>query len=294
MDSMADINAPWIEAEDLLLPQNHPGLQDGEYVRRRKMFFYLARDLRLREFDVPCLPYSPIEQDLWRSLFRRLDELHRKHAAKLFLDGKFGLHLTADRIPQLMEMERYLVKTTGVRLVPAEGLLHGKSYFNYWAKRVMPCTLFLRHASSPEYTPEPDIVHDVIGHVPPLMNKEYVDRIELIGKASLTLGPDELEELVRFYWFTVEFGLIQEAGKMKILGAGILSSLGEMEHVVSEKVKLRPFDLEEILATPFDPTHLQPKLFVAPSLDAIVTAAQEVLRRFEIRGKASSSTRAVA
>ena len=144
----------------------------------------------------------------------------------------------------------------------------------------MPCTLFLRHHSEPAYTPEPDIVHDVIGHVPPLMDGRYVELIQVIGKIAQQATPEQLELLVRFYWFTVEFGVIKEAGEQKILGAGILSSIGEMEHVLSGKAKVKPFDLEEVLATPFDPTQLQPVLFVAPSLDNIIGEAQRLAKRF--------------
>lgn len=279
MDSMADINTPIAEVEELILADNHPGRADTAYVRRRRMFFYLARDLRIRQFRTPPLPYADEEQELWRTLYRQLDELHHTHAASIFLEGKENLKLSAQAIPQLLELERLLEPRTGVRLVPAEGLLHGKIYFDYWSKRVMPCTLFLRHASAPRYTPEPDIVHDIIGHVPPLMNTEYVNLIELLGKAARLLSESELEALVRLYWFTVEFGLIREQGKLKILGAGILSSLGESEHVVTGAAKLRPFSLQEVLATPFDPTQMQPTLFVAESLAEIVAAANEFLSR---------------
>ena len=274
---MAEINSPLIELEDLLLAENHPGRHDPAYVRRRKMFFYLARDLRLRQFDTPALPYAAAEQELWCALYKRLNDLHQLHAASIVLDGKEALKLSAQSIPQLCELEQLLQRRTGVRLVSAEGLLHGKIYFDYWSKRVMPCTLFLRHESAPGYTPEPDIVHDVVGHVPPLMNPEYVDLIELLGKSSTLLSPAELEALVRLYWFTVEFGMIREQGQLKILGAGILSSIGETEHVISGSAELRPFSLAEVLATPFDPTRMQPTLFVAESLAEIVTAAQEFL-----------------
>jgi phenylalanine-4-hydroxylase len=277
MDSMADINSPLTEAEDLILADNHPGRNDAAYVRRRKMFFYLARDLRLRKFSAPTLPYSDCEQELWLTLYNRLDELHRVHAAAVFLDGKSALKLSARAVPQLWELEQILWQRTGVRLVPAEGLLHGKIYFDYWSNRVMPCTLFLRHESAPEYTPEPDIVHDVIGHVPPLMNPEYVELIELLGKSAGLLNPNELEALVRLYWFTVEFGMIREQGELKVLGAGILSSIGETEHAISGAAELREFSLAEVLATPFDPTKMQPTLFVAESLAEIVAAAKEFL-----------------
>lgn len=276
MDSMAEINAPLVEAEDLQLCSSHPGLQDSAYVRRRKMFFYFARDLRLRGLESPCVPYTGDEQVLWASLFERLDSMHSSCAARIYLEGKASLGLSKHSIPQLPMLEALLRARTGIQLVPAEGLLHGKSYFGYWAQKIMPCTLFLRHHRHPEYTPEPDIVHDVVGHVPPLMDAKYVELIQLIGRIAASASPEELERLVRFYWYTVEFGLVQEKDEMRIFGAGILSSIGEMEHVLSGGAEIRPFDFEEMIDTPFDPTKLQPVLFLAPSLDAMLLGAQRL------------------
>lgn len=276
MDSMAEINAPLVESEDLELCSAHPGLQDTGYLRRRKMFFYFARDLRLRGLESPCVPYTGDEQKLWSSLFERLDELHETRAARVYRDGKHALGLNKNHIPQLPMLEALLMARTGIRLVPAEGLLHGKSYFGYWAKKIMPCTLFLRHNSHPEYTPEPDIVHDVIGHVPPLMNEKYVELIQLIGRIAENASPQQLEWLVRFYWYTVEFGLVEEEKRMRIFGAGILSSIGEMEHVLKGGPDIRPFNFEEMIETPFDPTKLQPVLFQAPSLDAMLDGARRL------------------
>ncbi len=279
MDSMAEINAPLTESEDLCLSSNHPGLHDAEYVRRRKMFFYFARDLRLRKLPSPCVPYTEEESNLWSALYDRLSTLHDSHAAGIFLTGKKLLGLSRGEIPQLPNLERLLYPRTGIRLVPAEGLLHGKSYFSYWAERIMPCTLFLRHPRQPEYTPEPDNIHDVIGHVPPLMDSKYVELIRLIGTIARTASPENLERLVRFYWFTVEFGLLDEGDRQKVLGAGILSSIGEMQYVCDGKAEIRRFDLEEVLNTPFDPTTLQPVLFVAPSLEAIIADAHGLAAR---------------
>ena len=209
MDSMDQINAPVAEPEDLSLATNHPGLLDPNYVRRRKMFFYLARDLRVRRLPLPKVHYTQDEEELWQDLSRRLNELHERAAATVYLRGKDALGLTSITIPQLSDLDALLFPRTGVHLVPAEGLLHGRIYFEYWSKRVMPCTLFLRHASQPEYTPEPDIVHDIIGHVPGLMDGTYAELVQLIGELAQSANEEELEKLVRFYWFTVEFGLIR-------------------------------------------------------------------------------------
>lgn len=276
MDSMADIDSPWIDPEQPHFPDNHPGLGDVEYMRRRRMFFYLARDHRLRDLNAPHVQYVEEESALWHQIYDRLDELHQQVAADVYLRGKESLGLRAGQIPQLTELQDKLHRQTRVHLVPAEGLLHGKTYFSLWADRVMPCTQFLRHASQPEYTPEPDIIHDVIGHVPPLMDGPYVRLIEQIGQAARRASDEQLEQLVRFYWFTIEFGLLREAVQTKILGAGILSSIGEIDNVVSGQAEQIEFELQRVLDTAFDTTHLQPTLFVAPSLEVLVDAAQEL------------------
>jgi len=274
---MAEINTEILESEELDVPPNHPGRDDKEYLRRRRMFFFLAREHRLRELASPALEYTEEEQALWKNTFLELDELHSKAAARVFQEGKQALGLSPGTIPQLSQLEPQLFSSTGVRLVPAEGLLHGKIYFNYWSKCVMPCTQFLRHAKHPEYTPEPDIIHDVVGHVPPLMNTAYVSLIEKIGRAAQGATAEALERIVRFYWFTVEFGLIEENGKVRILGAGILSSVEETKNVLSGKPQLRPFNFEEMMNQPFATTELQPILYVAPSLETIVNYAGRLL-----------------
>lgn len=130
----------------------------------------------------------------------------------------------------------------------------------------MPCTLFLRHHAQSKYTPEAAIIHDVIGHVPPLMGPEYVRLIQVIGQAAQRTTPQQLEAIARFYWFTVEFGLIREAGELEILGAGFLSSIGETETVLRGKVEIRPFSVAAVTTQPFDTTVLQPVLFLGALL----------------------------
>jgi len=270
MDSMAEINSPVDEAEELELPANHPGINDKDYVRRRKLFFYLARDLRLRGLAPPIFPYTEQECALWEATYKRLEQLHQKVACSLYLEGKQALPLSSEQVPQLVEVERALISRAGVRLVPAEGLLHGKTYFRYWSERIMPVTLFLRFPDCPDYTPEPDMIHDIIGHVPPLVDKKYVELIQLLGKIANIASPDQLDALVRFYWYTVEFGLVREAGSIKVLGAGILSSVEELENMVAERIEIRSFNFEEVLQTPIDTVHQQEFLFLADSLEQII------------------------
>ncbi len=285
MESMANI-ADTRQAEDLDLPKNHPGLSDESYIRRRKMFFYLARDLRMRGIPSPMMTYTGEELALWTEIFTELNGLHDRAASELFLAGREALNLRADRIPQLGELAATLQRTTGFSIAPAEGLLPGRSYFDYWSDGIMPCTQFLRHPSQPAYTPEPDIIHDVVGHVPPLVDKHYSEIVRSFGQLSRIASDEAMEAIVRLYWFTIEFGMIEERGKLKILGAGILSSIGETKYVMDRKPEFRPFSIEEIINTPFDPTRMQDKLFVLPSLDAVDAAVQRFLkeRRSELTG----------
>ena len=123
-----------------------------------------------------------------------------------------------------------------MHLVPAEGALPYRTFYEYIAERGFPVTQFIRHGSHPEFTPEPDMIHDCLGHVPPLMNRDYAELLTLIGKAASTTNRgDQVLALKRFSWFSIEFGLIEEAGETKVFGAGILSSTGEIPNSLFSK-----------------------------------------------------------
>ena len=155
-----------------------------------------------------------------------------------------------------------------MHLVPAEGALPYRTFYQYIGARGFPVTQFIRHGSHPEFTPEPDMIHDCLGHVPPLMNHDYAELLALIGKAvSATHAGEHVLALKRFSWFSIEFGLIEEAGETKVFGAGILSSTGEIPYsVLSPDVTRRPFVTDAVINTDYDPSRMQDHLFVAPSL----------------------------
>ncbi len=184
-------------------------------------------------------------------------------------------------MPQLYNLQRKLQEQHQIGIVPAEGLLHGKTFHHYLRQRAMPATMFIRHHIDPEYTPEPDAVHDVLGHIPALVNSDYVDIIQLIGCAMQNANEEEFIAWSRIYWFTIEFGLIQEHNELKVLGAGILSSFGEMEYCFTNNVERRPFSLDEIINTDYDTTCMQNILYVIPSLYALKAAVLELVARFK-------------
>src|SRR5437667_7202182 len=154
-----------------------------------------------------------------------------------------------------------------MHLVPSECSQPSITFYSNIAERGFPLTQFMRHRSHPEFTPEPDMIHDCLGHVPPLMNHDYAEVLHLIGKAAFTT-PDPLQVLAlkRFSWFSIEFGLIEEAGEIKVFGAGILSSTGEIPFsLFSKDVTRRRFVTEDVIETDYDPSRMQDHLFIIPS-----------------------------
>jgi len=272
------------DAAELELEPGHPGLGDEEYVRRRKDLFALCRRHRLGELGPPILDYTPEETRIWREVSPKLDELHVKYASRLYLDAKRELAITRQEIPQLRHLSDRLRHETDMHLVPAEGALPYRTFYEYIADRGFPVTQFIRHGSHPEFTPEPDMIHDCLGHVPPLLNRDYAELLVLIGKAvATTTRGDQVLALKRFSWFSIEFGLVEEVGETKVFGAGILSSTGEIPYALfSPEVTRQPFVTDVVIGTDYDPSRMQDHLFVAPSLPFLRRELESLVRRFGI------------
>lgn len=272
------------EDAELHLEAGHPGRGDVDYVERRRELFALCRRHRLQGLPPPLIDYTEEESRIWREACPKLDELHNRYAAHLYIVAKRDLAITADHIPQLHDLSQRLQQTTQMHLVPAEGALPYRTFYEYIAQRGFPVTQFLRHGSHPEFTPEPDMIHDCLGHVPPLLNSDYAELLTLIGKAAATtIHGDEVLALKRFSWFSIEFGLIQEANETKVFGAGILSSTSEIPYsLFSSDVKREPFITDTVIATDYDPSRMQNHLFIAPSLPFLRCELEGLVRRFGI------------
>ena len=202
------------DAAELEVDPKTPGLDDPEYMTRRRWIFDLTRRHRLDQLGPPVFEFTPEETRLWRDVSTRLDELHQKHACAMYLRAKRDLAITTDVIPQMRDLSDRLRTETQTHLVPAEGSLPYRTFYEYIAARGFPVTQFLRHPSHPEFTPEPDMIHDCLGHVPPFMDRDYAELITLIGRAAATATDGEqVLMLKRFSWFSIEFGLIEEAGE---------------------------------------------------------------------------------
>jgi phenylalanine-4-hydroxylase len=271
------------DAAQLELEPGHPGLGDAAYVQRRKDLFALCRQHRLDELEPPLIDYTPEETRIWREVSPKLDALHQKHASSIYLQAKRALGISQTEIPQLRHLSRRVTQETNMHLVPAEGPLPYRTFYTYIGRRGFPVTQFIRHGSHPEFTPEPDMIHDCLGHVPPLMNHDYAELLTLIGKAaSTTPRGEQVLALKRFSWFSIEFGLIEEASEIKVFGAGILSSTGEIPFSLSADVRRRPFVTDDVIETDYDPSRMQDQLFIIPSFAFLRREIEQLVKRFGI------------
>ncbi len=270
---------PFEDIEEL--PLEHPGAHDPEYRTRRDHIAALSKQFRLDpEHKIVDVEYTPEEQKIWQIVATKLEELHQKYASSFYLDAKKKLGITTERIPQLSEMSKRLTELTGFRLAPIEGLVEARAFLSWFAWRTMLSTQYIRHSSRPEYTPEPDIVHEAIGHIPMFTNKNFADFSTFIGHGARIATDQQLEELGRLYWFTVEFGLVEENGATKAYGAGLLSSFGELENAFTDKVERRPFNLEQVINTPFEYSDMQPILYIIPSYEFLKETTRKYIESF--------------
>jgi phenylalanine-4-hydroxylase len=258
---------------------DHPGANDQEYRTRRDYIASLAK--KFRETGVITdVDYTDEEQGVWRYVAAQLEEIQSRRASVFYLQAKKDLGISNERIPQLTEMNRRLKELSNFRLAPVEGLVETRAFLSWLSYRTMLSTQYIRHDSRPEYTPEPDIVHESIGHIPMFTNRNFVDFSQFIGHGARIADDRQLEELGRLYWFTVEFGLIEEEGELKAYGAGLLSSFGELEHAFSDKVERREFDLERVINTDYDYSEMQRILYVIPSYAELKETTRKYIESF--------------
>lgn len=261
------------------LDLDHPGANDADYRTRRDHIASLAKNFR-ETGTITDVEYTDEEQKVWQIVATKLEELQAKRASEFYLEAKRKLGITTTRIPQLSEMNRRLKKLSNWRLAPIEGLVETRGFLSWLSYRTMLCTQYIRHTSRPEYTPEPDIVHEAIGHIPNFTNRDFADFSQFIGHGARIATDEQLEELGRLYWFTVEYGLIEENGETKAFGAGLLSSFGELEHAFTGEVERRPFDLARVIKTDYSYSDMQPILYVIPSYEFLKETTRKYIESF--------------
>ncbi|HMM95606.1 MAG TPA: phenylalanine 4-monooxygenase [Phycicoccus sp.] len=246
------------------LSDNHPGLHDEAYLARRGEIAGVSLAHRAGE-PVPHVDYTDDEHAIWRTVCAELAPKHERYAHPEFLAGKAALGLPTDHVPQLTEVTELLRPLTGWSYTCAPGLVPLRDFYGDLGRRVFNSTQYLRHGSQPLYTPEPDIIHEVVGHGNQLASPRFAAVTEAAGQASLRLETDDAVKFVAdVFWFSMEFGVMADGDELKAYGAGILSSYGEMDEF--GHMDIRPLDLAVMGTLNYDITAYQPVLFRAESV----------------------------
>lgn len=215
--------------------------------------------------------YTPEEHETWSLLYKKQMELLPDRACPEFMDGLKKLDFNPKRIPALADVSKTLTCCTNWKLVRVDGLVPEKEFFEFLAQRIFPSTDFIRKREDLTYTPAPDMFHDLFGHMSMITHPEFADFFQDMGKAGVKAEGEKLKEVQRFYWFTVEFGLIKSNGHKRIYGSGILSSPGEVVYCLSDKVKVHPFNVGKVIKQEYDIWHMQEELFAIDSFHQLKT-----------------------
>jgi phenylalanine-4-hydroxylase len=275
--------------DDVELPEDHPGFSDRAYRARRARIAAIAETYEPGS-RIPDVPYTDVENEVWATVSRELAAKHERLACRAYRDAAERMQLPRDRVPQLQEVNERLAELTGFCVRPVAGLVPARDFYGALADRTFFATQYVRHHSVPFYTPEPDVIHELIGHVCMLGSNAFADLYELAGGASRRATSDDaLEFFSRVFWFTIEFGVVWEDGALRAYGAGLLSSYGELD--VFREAELHPWDLHAMGTTEYDITKYQPLIFAAASeaelardLSAFFTSYDEAAYRSQITG----------
>ncbi len=219
--------------------------------------------------------YSAADHAVWKTLFERQSKLLPGRACDQFIAGMHALPIGADQIPDFERLSEVLMQHTGWQVVAVPGLVPDEVFFEHLANRRFPAGQFIRRPTELDYLEEPDVFHDVFGHVPMLMNRQIADYIQAYGVGGLRaqkLG--QLAQLARVYWYTVEFGLVQQADGLRIYGSGIASSFSETRFALDDPSPNRiRFDLDRVMRTRYRIDDFQESYFVIGSLDELLDLA---------------------
>jgi len=267
------------------LDPDHPGFRDPIYRARRNAIAKLALEHR-EGTPPPLVAYTEEEHAVWRSVWDHLAPLHAARAVREWRAAADRVDLDRTRVPQLVEVND-LTRHPGIEMLPVAGLISADGFLTALGRGVFRSTQYMRHHSMPLYTPEPDVIHELVGHATSFLAPEIVHLSRSFGEVALRADLDTMLQIERLYWYTLEFGVALEDGEVKAYGAGLLSSYGELGDL-GRRASLLPFDLEVMAQTPYDPTDYQKYLFVAPSFAKMIRQVEDWLaaagRRLRARG----------
>lgn len=220
----------------------------------------------------------------WSMLYERRMATLRDTGSQVFLDGAAAIGIGATRVPDLTQVNLALRPRTGWRAVPVSGFLPARDFFGCLADRRFPTTVSVRPLAQLDYLPEPDIFHDVFGHVPLHADAVFADFLQRFGVAASRAREDaDVEAMARLFWFTVEFGLVREAGRVKVYGSGLISSHSDSANALGPLCDRRPFTLDAVLAQPFAIDRMQEVLFMVEDFGQLFSAVDEAVERLGLR-----------
>lgn len=260
------------------LEADHPGFHDAQYRQRRNYIAQLAIN-HPKGAPPPRVEYTPQEVRTWTAVYNSLLQLYPTYACPEYCAALPGLGYGPNALPQLADVSAVLQARTGFCLTPVAGLVSPRDFLTALGQRVLCCTQYVRHYSRPHYTPEPDVVHELMGHAPMLCIPAVADLSERIGQAAARASEPQLQQLATLYWYTIEYGVMRHEGRLRAYGAGLLSSSGELGRLGDPSIRVRPFQPDEAKDVPYPITTYQPLLWEVPSLRAACEMMDQFVRR---------------
>ncbi|KAK0394930.1 hypothetical protein QR680_001016 [Steinernema hermaphroditum] len=261
----------------------HPGHGDDTYILRRAMLNQIANEYRHGQ-PIPHVEYSEAEHQTWAAVYARLKSLHESHTCKEYRENLRKMEeagvITPHKIPQLSDVNQYLQQRTGFQLRPCGGLLSARDFLASLAFRVFQATQYVRHTGSPHHSPEPDVIHELLGHCPMFADPVMAQFSQEIGLLSLGATDEQIEQLSTVYWFIIEFGLCEEDGKLKAIGAGLISAYGELIHACSDTPEHKAFEPATTALQPYEDVDYQPLYFVAKSIFDAMSRLRQYAKSF--------------
>lgn len=261
------------------LGEDHPGFADPEYRARRAAIATVAEGFQFGH-PVPEVPYVDEEHHVWETVSAALRERHHEHAPAELVESSERLGLPQDHVPQLDEVSSLTEPLTGFRYAPVAGLVAPKAFYSKLGEGWFQSTQYIRHASAPFYTPEPDVIHEVIGHGTHLGSDRITAMYRAFGEAVARCETEQaVQFLSRFFWHTMEFGVVRDEGEIRAYGAGILSSVGELD--AYRGMTILPWDITAMSTRSYDITRYQDVLFLAESMAHLEDAWYELVNDFD-------------